>query len=75
MNDLLETYNQLSETQRRILLAYADTLLLQQKSKQTEGNIEKWKEKIKNITPWNEDEVLVLQENIKKLNQWKIPEW
>jgi len=74
MNDLLETYNQLSETQRRILLAYADTLLLQQKSKQTEGSLEKWKEKIKNIT-WNEDEVLVLEENIKKLNQWKIPEW
>ena len=75
MNDLLETYNQLSETQRRILLAYADNLLLQQKIKQSEGNLEKWKEKIKSITPWNEDDILVLQENIKKLNQWKIPEW
>ena len=75
MNDLLETYSQLSETQRMQLLAYADILLLQQKVKQSEGDLTKWKEKIKNISLWSEQDVSVIENNAKKLNQWKIPEW
>lgn len=71
MNDLLDTYNQLSETQRRQLLAYADNLLLQQKVKQSEGNLEKWKKKIITVSQWSEDDILVIEENAKKLNQWK----
>lgn len=75
MNDLLQTYNQLSETQRRQLLAYADTLLLSQKAKQSDGNLLEWKKKIQSVSTWSETDIAVINENTKKLNQWKIPEW
>ena len=75
MNDLLETYSQLSETQRRQLLAYADILLLQQKVKQSEGSLSKWKEKIKTVSVWSAEDVSAIEDNAKKMSQWKIPEW
>jgi hypothetical protein len=75
MNDLLETYNQLSETQRRQLLEYADSLLLEQKAKKFVGNLSKWKEKIKLVSTWTEEDISMMEEESKKMNQWKIPEW
>jgi hypothetical protein len=75
MNDLIQTYNQLSETQRRQLLAYADALLLSQKAKQKDGNLLAWKKKIQSVSTWSETDIAVISENTKKLNQWKIPEW
>ncbi|NIJ51390.1 hypothetical protein [Dyadobacter arcticus] len=75
MTDLLQTFNQLSETHQKQLLSYADTLLLQQKVKKSEGNMTVWKEKIKNVSTWSEADIFLLEENAKKLDHWKIPEW
>lgn len=75
MSDLLLTYNQLSETHRRQLLAFADVLLLQQKVKKSDGDLATWKENIKNVSTWSEDDIALIEENTKNLNQWKIPEW
>jgi len=54
MNDLIQTYNQLIETQRMQLFAYADTLLLSQKAKQSNGNLSEWKKKIQSVSTWSE---------------------
>jgi hypothetical protein len=75
MDDLLQTYSQLSEIQRRQLLAYADSLLLHQKAKKSEGDLSLWKEKIKSVSTWSEEDILAIEANSKKLNNWKIPEW
>ncbi|TDE11938.1 hypothetical protein [Dyadobacter psychrotolerans] len=75
MNDLLLAYNQLDEIQRRQLIAYADTLLAQQKAKQSEGNLAVWKDKIKSVSIWSDNEIKIIEESSKKLNQWEIPEW
>ena len=75
MDDLLETFKQLSETERRQLLDYADTLLLHQKARKSEGDLAAWKERIKKVSTWTEEDILVVEENSKKLNGWKIPEW
>ncbi|MEO6284819.1 MAG: hypothetical protein ABIN80_18230 [Dyadobacter sp.] len=75
MDDLLQIYSQLSETQRRQLLAYADSLLLHQKARKSEGNLSVWKEKIKTVSTWSEKDILAMEQNSKGLNNWKIPEW
>lgn len=75
MNDLIQTYNQLSEPQRRQLIAYADVLLLKQKAKQSDGDIAVWKEKIKKISIWSDEDIKELEANTKNLNQWKVQEW
>ncbi|MCE7061729.1 hypothetical protein [Dyadobacter sp. CY343] len=75
MEDLLETFQQLSEPQRRQLLAYADTLLIQQKARKSEGDLVKWKEKIESVSTWSESDIAVLEEGSKNINNWKIPEW
>jgi hypothetical protein len=74
MNDLLQTFNQLSEPQQKQLLAYADELLLQQKVKRNEGDLSTWKEKIANVSTWNEADIMALEEQIKNMDNWKIPQ-
>lgn len=75
MNDLIQTYNQLSELQRRQLIAYADMLLLKQKAKQSDGDLTGWKEKIKKVSTWSDNDIKELEANAKNLNQWKVQEW
>ena len=75
MNDLMQTFNQLSESQQKLLLAYADGLLLQQKAKKDDGNLTTWKEKILNVSTWSEGDITALEENIKGMDNWKAPQW
>jgi len=46
MNDLIQTYNQLSDVQQKQLVTFANLLLLKQKAKKPTGNLGEWKEKI-----------------------------
>ena len=57
MNDLMQTFNQLSESQQKQLLAYADGLLLQQKAKKDDGDLTTWKEKIMNVSTWDDADI------------------
>ncbi|MCE7069323.1 hypothetical protein LZG74_03365 [Dyadobacter sp. CY327] len=75
MNDLMQTFNQLSESQQKQLLAYADGLLLQQKAKKVDGDLAIWKEKILNVSTWSEGDITALEENIKGMDNWKAPQW
>ena len=75
MNDLIQTFNKLSEPQQKQLLAYADTLLLQQKVKKGEGNLTNWKDRIQTVSTWSEVDINKLEENIKGMDNWKIPQW
>ncbi|WP_439557964.1 hypothetical protein [Dyadobacter sp.] len=75
MNDLLHTFDQLSEPHRRQLLAYADTLLIQQKVRKPESDLSEWKKNIQSLSTWSEDDIALITENSKSVNNWKIPEW
>ncbi|KAA0991128.1 hypothetical protein [Dyadobacter aurulentus] len=75
MEDLLQTFDQLSEPHRRQLLAYADTLLIQQKVRKSDGNLAAWKEKIKGVSTWSEQDIAAMEANSKDINTWKVPEW
>jgi hypothetical protein len=75
MNDLMQTFNQLSESQKKQLLAYADGLLLQQKAKKDDVNLATWKERILNVSTWSESDITALEENIKGMDNWKAPQW
>ncbi|MCF2503527.1 hypothetical protein L0663_09085 [Dyadobacter sp. CY107] len=75
MNDLMQTFNQLSEYQQKQLLAYADGLLLQQKAKKGDGDLSKWKENILNVSTWSENDIATFEENIKGMDNWKAPQW
>jgi len=75
MNELMQTFNQLSESQQKLLLAYADGLLLQQKAKKDDGDLTIWKEKILNVSTWSEGDITALEENIKGMDNWKAPQW
>lgn len=75
MNDLIQTYNQLSDTQQKQLIAFANLLLLKQKAKQPTGNLSNWKEKINAVSTWSEDDIKALEENAKHFNQWRAQDW
>ncbi|GGM76066.1 hypothetical protein GCM10010967_04550 [Dyadobacter beijingensis] len=75
MNDLIQTYNQLSETQQRQLVAFANLLLLKQKAKQPTGNLTEWKDKIAKVSTWSEEDIKTLEENAKHISKWKAQDW
>jgi hypothetical protein len=75
MNDLIQTYNQLSETQQKQLLAFANLLLLKQKAKQPAGDLTGWKEKISNVSTWSEEDIKAFEENATHFNQWRVQDW
>ncbi|WP_342088879.1 hypothetical protein [Dyadobacter sp. OTU695] len=75
MTDLIQTYNQLSETQQKQLLAFANLLLLKQKAKQPVGDLTGWKEKISNVSTWSEDDIKAFEENVTHFKQWRIQDW
>jgi len=75
MNDLLQTYNQLGEARQKQLLAYADELLLMQKLQGSNENLRVWKEQIRNVSTWNDADITTLEERIKNMDNWKIPQW
>lgn len=75
MNDLIQTYHQLSDTQQKQLVAFAHLLLLKQKAKQPTGNLSEWKSRIANVSTWSEDDMKVFEQNAKHLNEWKAQDW
>ena len=75
MNDLLQTFNQLGEARQKQLLAYADKLLLKQKLQGSSDNLRVWKEQIRNVSTWNDADITTLEERIKNMDNWKIPQW
>lgn len=75
MNDLMQTYNQLSDTQQKQLIAFANLLLLKQKAKQPTGNLTSWKSRIANVSNWSEEDLKVFEQNAKNLNEWRVQDW
>ncbi|ACT95623.1 hypothetical protein [Dyadobacter fermentans] len=75
MNDLIQTYNQLSDVQQKQLVAFANLLLLKQKAKKPTGNLADWKEKIANVSTWSEEDIEALEQNAKHLNAWRVQGW
>ena len=57
MDDLMQTFSQLGQAQQKQLLAFADSLLLQQKTQIGKGNLAKWKQKIQTVSIWTADEI------------------
>ena len=72
MNDLIQTYNQLSDTQQKQLIAFANLLLLRQKAKQSTGNLTDWKDRITKVSTWSEEDIKVFEQNAKHLNEWNM---
>ncbi|MGG7662552.1 hypothetical protein [Dyadobacter sp. BHUBP1] len=75
MNDLIQTYNQLSNTQQKQLVAFANLLLLRQKAKQPTGNLTDWKDRITKVSTWSEEDIKVFEQNAKHLNEWRVQDW
>lgn len=75
MNDLIQTYNQLSDTKQKQLLAFANLLLLKQKAKQPNGNLADWKTRIAEVSTWSEEDIKALEQNSKHLDEWRVQDW
>lgn len=74
MNELLIKYNSLSPEMQREVDDFLDFMLLKSKDKKA-FDMKSWKEKIKGISVWSEEDIEVFEENSKLLNQWNTEEW
>ena len=74
MNELLVKYNALSPEMQREVNDFLDFMLSKSKGKEI-FDVKSWKEKIKGISVWSEDDVKIFEENKDLFNKWKTEEW
>jgi hypothetical protein len=74
MHELLTKYNTLSPQGKQEVNDFLDFMLSKYQDKKP-FDIKAWKEKIKEVSVWSEEDVKVFEENSKIFNQWKTEEW
>ena len=74
MNEILEKYNALSPERQREVDDFLDFMLSKSKDKKL-IDMKSWKEKIKGVSVWSEEDVKVFEENRKLFNQWTTEKW
>ena len=74
MNEILEKYNALSPERQREVNDFLDFMLSKSKDKKL-IDMKSWKEKIKGVSVWSEEDVKVFEENRKLFNQWTTEKW
>lgn len=74
MHELLTKYNALSPQGKQEVNDFLDFMLSKYQDKKP-FDIKAWKEKIKEVSVWTEEDVKVFEENSKIFNQWKTEEW
>lgn len=74
MNELLAKYNTLSPQEQQEVNDFLDFILSKHQNKPS-FDMKAWKEKIKNISSWTEEEIKAFDENSQLFNQWKTEEW
>ena len=74
MNELLVKYNALSPEVQQEVNDFLDFMLSKYKDKKP-FDIKAWKEKIKGIPAWSEEDLKIFEENSKLFGQWKTEEW
>lgn len=74
MSELLTKYRALSPDTQQQVDDFIDFLLAKDQTKKP-FDMKAWKEKIKSVSVWSEEDVQVFEENRKLFNNWKSPEW
>ena len=74
MSELLTKYRTLSPETQQQVDDFVDFMLAKDRSKRP-FDMKAWKEKIKSVSVWSEEDVAAFEENRRLFNQWKSPEW
>ncbi len=74
MNEIMLKYSQLDAFAQREVRNFIDFLLFK-KETNTALEMEKYKQKILQVSVWSEEDERFMQENAKKMNTWRIEEW
>lgn len=74
MSELLAKYRTLTPETQRQVDDFIDFMLAKDRAKKP-FDMKAWKEKIKSVSVWSEEDIAIFEENRKLFNQWKSPEW
>lgn len=74
MNDILIKYNTLSPDIQKEVNDFLDFMLSKYNGKKI-FDIKSWKNKIKNVSTWTDEDIKVFEEGRQQFNQWKTEEW
>lgn len=74
MNDLLAKYNTLSPDLQREVDSFLDKLLAKSHEKNT-FDLKTWKERIKKVTVWSDEDIKSIEEGSKYFSQWTPEQW
>ncbi|MEM9674312.1 MAG: hypothetical protein ACFB15_28955 [Cyclobacteriaceae bacterium] len=74
MRELLTKYQALSPQTQQQVDDFIDFLLTKDQANKP-FNMKAWKEKIKSVSVWSEEDLQVFEENRKLFNNWRSPEW
>ena len=74
MNKILTKYHALSPETQQQVDDFLDFMLVKDQNRKS-FDMRAWKEKIKSVGVWSEEDVQPFEENRKLFNQWQSPEW
>lgn len=74
MNNLLAKYQTLSPDVQREVNDFLEFVLAKYKDKRL-FNMKAWKKKIKKVSTWSDEDLLVFEDNSKLFSQWKAKKW
>lgn len=74
MNNLLAKYQTLSPDVQREVNDFLEFVLAKYKDKKL-FNMKAWKKKIKKVSTWSDEDLLVFEDNSKLFSQWKAKKW
>ena len=74
MSELILKYNLLNSVAQQEVRDFIDFLLYKKEATHT-ASMEAYKKKILNVSVWTAEDEAFMEENTKKMNQWRIEEW
>ncbi|MCV9387563.1 DUF2281 domain-containing protein [Reichenbachiella ulvae] len=74
MNDVLLKYNELPPSVQEEVKDFLDALLSKHKGRSA-FDMKGWKNKIKSVSTWTQEDIDQLEEGGKTINQLKVEEW
>lgn len=74
MNDILTKYNSLSPDIQKEVNDFLDFLMSKHKH-QKQFDMKSWKNKVKNISRWKEEDLKGIEKGVQQFNLWKPEKW
>lgn len=68
-------YDTLSKDAQKKVDAFIELIAKQAQPGEKKADLSAWKQKIKNVSVWSDEDVSIMERNSESLGEWEVQEW